>query len=152
LLATSVASSFIGFETRGNEMINNPGIQTPGVIGWDGTTARSRRIRDYVDFGFVFETTAALTADAIFAVQFAPASDNDPCVPGAFADALDNAVCAGPDFDPAGPALITIKSGTPAGAICSATVPCRGGAFTRLRHVSGGANVRAVILTQGPKR
>lgn len=133
-------------------MINNPGIQTPGVIGWDGTAAYPRRINDYVDFGFVFEVKQDLTADAVFAVQFAPASTTDDCVPGTFTDALDNAVCAGPDFDPSGPALITLKSGTPAGSVCSATVPCRGGKFVQLRHVSGGANVRAVILTQGPKR
>lgn len=133
-------------------MINNPGIQTPGVIGWDGTTAYARRINDYVDFGFVFETVADLTADAVFAVQFAPPSTADDCVPGAFVDAIDNAVCAGPDFVPGGPALITIKAGTPAGSVCSATVPCRGGKFTKLRAVSGAADVRAVILTQGPKR
>lgn len=133
-------------------MINNPGIQTPGVIGWDGTAAYARRINDYIDFGFVFETKADLAADAIFVVQFAPASTTDDCAPGTFVDAVDNAVCAGPDFVAGGPATITLATGTLSGAVCSATVPCRGGKFVRLRHVSGGADVRAVILTQGPKR
>jgi len=132
-------------------MINNPGVQTKGLIAWDGAASYPKRIVDFIDFGFVFETQAALVADAQFAVQFHDADTADECTPEAGVDAPANAVCAGPAFA-AGPAIITIPAGTAAGTICSATVPCRIGKFISLRHISGGANVNAVLLLQGPKR
>lgn len=132
-------------------MINNPGIQVTGLLAWDGSASRGNTIKNHVDFGFVFEVLTTLTADAVFVPQFAPPSDADECVAGTYADASANAVCAGPDFDVSAPAEFRIPSGTVAGTICSATVPCRDGRFLRLRHVSGGANVRAVMLLAGPK-
>lgn len=132
-------------------MINNPGIQNKGLISWNGTTSFPKKISDFIDFGFVFETVAPLTADAVFVVQFHDADDADECTPDTGVDAPENAVCVGPLFSP-GPATFTIPSGTPAGVLCSGTVPCREGKFISLRHVSGGANVRAVLMLQGPKR
>jgi hypothetical protein len=132
-------------------MINNPGIQNKGLIVWNGTTAFPKRHVDFVDFGFVFEVMTTLTADARFVVQFHDADEADDCTPESGVDAPANAVCQGPLFAP-GPAEFVIPNGTPAGTICSGTVPCRLGKFISLRHVSGGANVRAVLILQGPKR
>jgi hypothetical protein len=132
-------------------MNNNPGVQTKGLIGWDGAATYPKRIVDFNNFGFVFETVGALAADAVFVVQFHDADAADDCDPEAGVDAPAVAVCQSPAFAP-GPATITIPAGTPIGTICSATVPCRLGKFVSLRHVSGGANVRAVTLLQGPRR
>lgn len=132
-------------------MINNPAIQTPGVIAWDGTTARFHDVRKFNDFAFSFEVLTTLAADAVFVVQFAPESVGDPCVPGTPYDAPANAVCAD-GLAPGALAEVTIPSGTLAGTLCSGTVPCRPERFVGLRHVSGGANVRAVLVRQGPKR
>ena len=132
-------------------MINNPGVQTKGLISWDGAVSYPKRIADFIDFGFVMETVGVLAADAIFVVQFHDADEADDCTPEAGVDAPAVAVCQGPAFAP-GPAEVRIPAGTPVGTICSFTVPCRLGKFISLRHVSGGANVRAVTMLQGPKR
>jgi hypothetical protein len=133
-------------------MNNNPGIRTNAAIAWDGAAATPRNLKNYNDFGWVFETVVDLVADAVFVVQFAPNDETDDCAPGTFVDASENAVCAGPDFVDGAPATFRIPSGTKAGTFCPGTVACREGFWARLRHVSGGANVRAVQLLQGPKR
>ena len=131
-------------------MINNPAIQTPGVIAWDGANAKFHDVRAFIDFAFSFEVVGALAADAKFVVQFAPESAGDPCVPGVPYDAPANAVCAD-GLAPGALAEVVIKAGTTIGSLCSGTVPCRPEKFVGLRHVSGGANVRAVLVRQGPK-
>jgi hypothetical protein len=131
-------------------MINNPGIQSPGVIAWDGAAARFHDASKFVDFGFTFEVLTDLAADAIFVVQFAPASAGDPCVAGTPYDAPANAVCQAP-LEPDAVATVTLPAGTVAGTVCSGTVPCRPDKFVGLRHVSGGTNVRAVLVRQGPR-
>jgi hypothetical protein len=132
-------------------MINNPGIQTKGLLTWTGAASLPKKISDFIDFGFVFEVVGALAAPAIFVVQFHDADEVDECTPETGVDASESAVCAGPLFSP-GPATFTIPANTPIGTVCSGTVPCREGKFISLRHVSGGANVRAVLMLQGPKR
>ena len=132
-------------------MINNPGIQNTALLAWNGSASFPRRIANHVDFGFVFETRADLTADAVFVVQFHDADETGECVPGDGVDASENPVCK-PDGFVQGPATFRIPSGTPAGTIFSGTVPCRQGKFISLRHVSGGANVWATVILQGPKR
>ena len=131
-------------------MNNNPGVQTKGLIAWDGAVSTPRRIQNWNDFGFVFETKAALAADAIFVVQFHDADSADECTPETGVDAPDVVICEAPAVS--GLAELRIPSGTPAGTFCSGTVPCRLGKFVSLRHVSGGADVRAVAILQGPRR
>lgn len=134
-------------------MINNPGIQNKGLIAWNGTTSFPKPHIDFNDFAFVFEVVGSvpLAADARFVVQFHDADDANDCLPETGVDAPANAVCQGPLFAP-GPAEFVIPAGTPVGTVCSGTVPCRLGKFISLRHVSGGANVRAVLILQGPRR
>lgn len=131
-------------------MINNPAIQSPGVIAWDGTNAFFHDVRAFIDFGFSFEVVGALAADARFAIQFAPESDADPCVAGTPYDAPADAVCKD-GLAPGAIAEVVIKAGTPVKTLCSGTVPCRPEKFVGIRHISGGANVRVVLVRQGPK-
>lgn len=131
-------------------MNTNVGIQTPGLLIWDGTTTIPRDIRRYIQFGFVFEVTAALTADAVLNAQFHDPSDTDPCVAGAAQPVEDIPMCdetivAGTQ------ASFTIPAGTPVGSICAATLHCRPGAFLSLASGSAAAaNVRAVLVLKGP--
>lgn len=133
-------------------MNNNPGVQTKGLLAWDGAVAYPRRIQNWNDFGFVFEVAGAapLAADAVFVVQFHDADTADECTPEAGVDAPDIVICEEPIES--GLAELRIPAGTAVGTICSGTVPCRLGKFVSLRHVSGGANVRATLLLQGPRR
>lgn len=131
-------------------MNSNPGIQNVGTVAWSGTTAYDADIRKFVRFGWVFEVATTLVADTIFKVQAAPPSDADACAAGVFADVPEISICdkiAAP-----GPAAqITLPAGTPAGTICSGTIPCRPNAFVRLAAVSGNtSSVRAVLIRQGP--
>lgn len=128
---------------------SNPAIQNVPSLAWDGTDAYAGDIRRFVRFGWSFEVLTTLAADAVFNVQAAPASDEDPCAPGTFEAVPEVASCEGAEAGPQ--ATITIPSGTVAGTICSGTIPCRPNAFVRLNHVSGGANVRAILVRQGPK-
>lgn len=128
----------------------NIAIQNVGTIGWDGTTASHMDIQKFNLFGWSFEVLTTLTADAVFNIEAAPASEADHCVPGAFVAVPEIAHCSGGAV-PADQATIVIPSGTVAGTVCGGTIPCRPNKFVRVNGVSGAANVRAVNLRQGPR-
>ena len=131
-------------------MNTNVGIQNVATVAWTGAAARAVDIRKFVRFGWVFEVTGAIAADAVFKVQAAPPSDADPCVPGTFVDVAEISICDRPAV-PGPAAQVTIPAGTPIGTICAGTIPCRPDAFVRLASVSGTvANVLATIVRQGP--
>lgn len=130
-------------------MNSNPGIQNNATIAWDGTNAFAKDITKHVHFGWAFEVTGAIATAAVFKVQSAPPSANDPCVPGAFTDVPAVGICQPPVQGAL--ATVTIPAGTPIGTVCAATVHCRPNAFVRLASVSGTtANVKAVLIRQGP--
>lgn len=128
---------------------SNPAIQNVPSLAWDGTASYPGDIRKFVRFGWSFEVLTTLAADAVFNIEAAPASEADPCEPGAFTAVPEVATCQGEAVG--AQATITIPAGTVAGSICSGTIPCRPNAFVRLTHISGGANVRAFLVRQGPK-
>lgn len=128
---------------------SNIAVGTTGVVAWDGTTSRPMDITTHTRFAWSFEVLTTLTEDAVFNIEAAPASDSDPCVPGTFEAVPEVATCSG-TAEPGPQATVTIPSGTVAGTVCGGTIPCRPNKFVRLTHVSGGANVRAVGLRQGP--
>jgi hypothetical protein len=129
----------------------NVASQNNGLLAFSAAAAASPPIdiRHHVNFGFTFHATADLAADAVFNVQAAPASDADPCLPGAFADVPEVPLCSNGAV-PAPNSHIVIPSGTPAGAICTATLPCRPGAFIKVLPVSG-AGVDVVVVLGGPR-
>lgn len=131
-------------------MNHNPGIQNTGLIAWNGTTSFIRKIVDHVYYGFVFEVVTTLTADAIFKFNSHPPSDADPCVPGAATIVDEIQICQAPITSGAD-ATFVIPNGTPAGTVCSVALACYPDEFISLQHVSGGANVRAVLILNGPK-
>jgi hypothetical protein len=131
----------------------NGASQNQGLIAWNGTVATPIDIRRHVNYSFTFKVTADLAADAVFNVQSAPASDVDICVPGTFAPVPEVLTCMS-DFGAQGAAQATIvlPSGTKAGAVCTAALPCRPNAFVRLATGSGPvASVLAVAVLSGPK-
>ena len=127
----------------------NGASQNQGVIAWSGTAAVPIDIRKHNSFSFTFKTTADLAADATFKVQAAPPSDADPCLPGTFVDVPETLLCydAGP---PAATTGFVIPSGTKAGSICTAALPCRPDAFVQL-VATGAAAVQAVAILSGPR-
>src|SRR5262245_10861080 len=134
-------------------MNRNTGSQNSGLIAWDGAASTPRDIRRYTDFGFTFEVTTAIPAgvDAVFAVQAHDPSVADSCLPGAARDIPEVLICRDPNAVADPTSQIRILGGTPAGSVCSATLPCRPAAFVSLVSVSGGtANVRATVVLSGP--
>lgn len=130
-------------------MNRNYAIQNQPRVVWDGTTARSIDIRKHVGFAFSFEVTTTLAADAVFNVQAAPPSDANTCNPGTFAAVPEVANCEGGAVG--SQATVTIPSGTEAGTICTATIPCRPDAFVRLASASGPTNnVLVAAVLSGP--
>lgn len=131
-------------------MITNVGIQTPGLIIWDGTASTPRDIRRYVQFGFVFEVTAELASDVVFNAQYHDPTDADPCLPGPAQPVEDIPLCDSP-IEPGTQASFTIPAGTPVGSVCAATLHCRPGAFLSLASASAdAADVNVVLILKGP--
>jgi len=127
----------------------NVASQNNGLIAWTGLASRPIDIRQHINFAFTFEVTADLAADAVFKAQSAPASDADPCLPGAFTDVPEVLTCM--QFGPPDPTTgFVIPSGTKKGAICTATLPCRPDAFVQLVG-TGAATVLAVAVLGGPR-
>lgn len=130
-------------------MNHNPGIQNTALIAWNGTTSFPRKISDHNYYGFVFEVVTTLAADAIFKFNSHPPSDADPCVAGAATLVDEIQICQAP-IVPGTDAQFIIPTGTPAGTICSVALACYPDEFVSLQHVSGGANVRGVLVLNGP--
>lgn len=130
-------------------MNSNPGIQNTGLIAWNGTTSFPRKVTGHNQFGFVFEVLTTLAADAIFKVLGHPPSAGDPCVAGTGVLVDEILICQAP-IVPGTDFQFVIPSGTPAGTICSGTIPCVPDEFVSLSHISGGANVRAVMILHAP--
>lgn len=130
-------------------MNHNPGIQNTGLIAWNGTTSFIRKITDHNNYGFVFEVVGALAADAIFKFNSHPPSAGDPCVPGDATIVDEIQICQAP-IVPGTDAEFRIPANTPIGTVCSVALACYPDEFISLQHVSGGANVRAVLILNGP--
>lgn len=129
----------------------NGAAQNQGIIAWTGTASVPIDIRRHVNYSFTFKVTADLAADAVFNVQSAPPSDADICLPGTFTPVEEVLTCLS-DFgaQPLPQATIVLPSGTKAGSICTAALPCRPNAFVQLVGV-GAATVQAVAVLSGPK-
>lgn len=130
-------------------MNTNNALQNQALIAWTGAAATPRPINKHTNFAFCFEVVTTLVADAIFNVMsYAPDAVN-PCVAGAVAVPVPTVpICTGAAVVAQG--QVIIPSGTVAGTILTGTIPCRPNAFVGLVHVSGGANVRAVMVLSGP--
>lgn len=126
-----------------------PNVQNVPVMAWDGTAATARDITKHTRFGFTFEATADIAADAVFTVQSAPPSAADPCVPGAFTDVEEVPICTAVAAGTL--AQITIPAGTKKGAICHAGLPCRPDKFIKLVAAGGDtANLIGLMVLSGP--
>lgn len=134
-----------------------PNIQNVPLLASMGGTNYHRDITKHIRFGFTFEVLDDLVADAVFRFESAPASAADPCVPGAWTEvdevAICSAVAAGTNgLRPirGGGTSVTIPAGTKAGAICHATLPCRPNKFLRTKPISGTTDVIVTWNLSGP--
>lgn len=131
-------------------MNHNVGMQHPGLLAWDGTTAYLRDITRHNYFGFTAEVTADLTEDTSFQIVAANGTDADPCVPGTPFNVLEIPLCD-PLITPETEAVVVFPAGTPAGTMCSFTIPCRPARYVGLAAVDGDTdNVRVVLTLSGP--
>jgi hypothetical protein len=129
----------------------NPALQNSGRVVWNGTVTTPVDLRRHIRFGFSFEVKTDIVTDAVFNVQAAPADDADYCVPGTFYPVADIVICDYPAI-PQEQATIVIPAGTPAGSVCSGTLPCKPDAFVQLTAAGGDtANVVAVVVLSGPR-
>lgn len=132
-------------------MNNNPAIQSPGVIAWDGAASTPFDVQRYNEYGFSFRVTTDVAVDAVFKLQSAPASAADVCVPDAFVDVDAFGSCQSP-AEVGELAQVIIPAGTVAGTVCAASFPCRPNRFMQLVPVSGDtANVQVVAVLHGPR-
>lgn len=126
-----------------------PNIQNVPLLAWAAGAPIARDITKHIRFGFTCEVTADIATDAVFKFQSAPASVADPCIPGAWTDVEEVAICSAVAVGT--PARVIIPAGTKAGAICHFTLPCRPNKFIRIDDVSGDtANTRITINLSGP--
>lgn len=132
----------------------NVASQNQGIVAWSAAVTNAPiDIRKHVNFGFTFHVKADITADALFEVVAAPASDVDPCVPGQQYPIEEVLTCtASWGVVPNAKSQILIPAGTKAGSICTATLPCKPDAFIQVEPVSGDTGkVEVVVVLGGPK-
>ena len=132
----------------------NSASQNQGVIAWSAAVANAPiDLRHHVSFGFTFHVKSDIAAEAIFEVVAAPASDVDPCVPGAQYPVEEVLTCtASWGVVPNTKSQIHIPVGTKAGSMCTATLPCKPDAFIQVEPVSGDTGkVDVVVVLGGPK-
>jgi hypothetical protein len=131
----------------------NVASQNQGLVAWDGAAATPIDLRHHVNFAFTFSTVAPIGADTVFEFERADPSQADPCVPGPWTPVLEVLTCMSQwGAVPTNHAGLIIPNGTPAGSICSGTLPCKPGAFIRAKAGAGEpADVRIVAILGGPK-
>lgn len=131
-------------------MNHNVGMQHPALLAWSGTASFPRDITRHNYFGFTAEITDDLATDTIFQIRAHDGSEGDPCVPGAPFNVKEIPLCdrnVTADTD----AQVTFPAGTPAGTMCSFTIPCRPARYVSIAPVSGdSADVRIVLTLSGP--
>lgn len=129
------------------------------TLVWSGgasATSTPVDIRNFLYFSFDFIALNDVDEgdSAVFAIQCAPASERNSCVPGVFADIPETVICSGP-AEPGVQSLLVLEGPIAAGQRCKATIPCA--CFGFLRVVPGpgddvSEDFQVIALTQGRKR
>lgn len=131
-------------------MNHNVGMQHPAVLAFDGAASIFRDITRHNYFGFTAEVTADLTADTVFQIVAADGTEADPCVPDTPFNVKEIPLCD-PLITPDTDAIVTFPAGTPAGTLCSFTIPCRPARYVSIAAVSGDTdNMRVCLTLSGP--
>jgi len=125
--------------------------QHQGKVAWDGAAPAAIDLRHHIGFGFTFEVVQTLANDTVFNVMSAPPDVADNCLPGPWEPVADIIICDYP-AQPAAQATITLPTGTVAGSLCTASLPCKPDAFISIQAASGDTgSVRAVAILSGPR-
>lgn len=131
-------------------MNHNVGMQHPALLIWSGTAAFPRDITRHNYFGYTAEITEDLTEDTIFQIVAHEGTEADPCVPGAPFNVKEIPLCD-PSITADTDARVMFPAGTPAGTMCSFTIPCRPARYISIAAVSGETeNVRIALTLSGP--
>jgi hypothetical protein len=135
----------------------NIASQHQGLIAWSalaGPVNPGIDIRQHNGFSFTFNVDSDITADAVFEVRSAPPLPTDNCM-GDVANASDIPevmMCAMPGQIAAPKSQIIIPTGTKAGTVCTATIPCRPDAFVKVFAVSGDTGrITVIAVLSGPR-
>jgi hypothetical protein len=134
----------------------NTATQNQGVVAWRAITAVNLNpgidLRHHVYFAFTFRVTADIAVDAVFQFMAAPPSAVDPCLPGTVQPVNEILTCVASWGQVPARAQVTIPAGVKAGAICTATLPCKPDAFIQIQPVSGDTGkIEVVAILSGPK-
>jgi hypothetical protein len=131
----------------------NVASQNNGLVMWTGTAARPIDLRHHVNFSMTIQVNAAIGADTKLQFEWAPPSDADPCLPGAWHPVEEVLTCSARWGEVSTDrAEIVIPKDTPVGSICSAALPCKPGAFIRVAPAAGDVgDVTVVAVLSGPK-
>jgi hypothetical protein len=131
----------------------NVASQHNGLVMWAGTTARPIDLRHHVNFSMTIQVNAPIGADTKFQFEWAPPSDADPCLPGAWFPVEEVLTCSARWGEVSEDrAEITIPANTPVGSICTAALPCKPGAFIRVAPTGGDVgDVSIIAVLSGPK-
>lgn len=115
-------------------------LNTDATLAWNGTPNDPVDTRNhlYVSFDAVATVDIADGDVAAFVVQYAPPSDADPCVPGAFVDIPEVGTCVGA-VDLADNSEFLIAGPIAAGTRCKFTVACPGRGYLQIIAGTGGS-------------
>jgi len=132
--------------------------QHQGVVAWRAITAVNLQpavdLRRHAGFSFTFHVVADIVADAVFEFAAAPPDPVNPCAPLLPQYKVQDVPTCVASWGavPVGDVSITIPAGTKAGAICTATLPCKPDAFIQVEPVSGDTGkIEVVISLSGPR-
>jgi hypothetical protein len=135
----------------------NTANQHQGIVAWSAVATNPAPpvdLRHHVGFSFTFNVKADILVDAVFEFAAAPADPANPCVPLLPQYKVQEVLTCAASWGavPAGDTFVTIPAGTLAGAVCTATLPCKPDAFIQVEPASGDTGkIEVVITLSGPR-
>ena len=138
-------------------MLMNTAAQHQGIVIWSAVPTNPAPpidLRRHAGFSFTFHVKADILVDAVFEFAAAPADPANPCAPLLPQYKVQEVLTCTASWGavPMGDTAVIIPAGTPAGSICTATLPCKPDAFIQLEPASGDTGkIEVVVTLSGPR-
>jgi len=135
----------------------NTAVQHQGIVIWSAVPTNPAPpvdLRRHAGFSFTFHVKADILVDAVFEFAAAPADPANPCAPLLPQYKVQEVLTCTASWGavPMGDTAVIIPAGTPAGSICTATLPCKPDAFIQLEPASGDTGkIEVVVTLSGPR-
>jgi hypothetical protein len=136
----------------------NTASQNQGVVAWRAITAVNLNppidVRRHNHFAFTFHVVADILVDAVFEFASAPPDPADPCIPLLPQTKVKETITCSASWGAVATddASLTIPAGTKAGAVCTATLPCKPDAFIQVEPAAGDTGkIEVVAILSGPR-